>query len=365
MLPTKVKAWLSRFKKYYFTYGNGFWHFTYNQSSPETLVDSFKDLPFVQHSLERQSVMASMPVQEGGFYYRKLEEGCWIIYSKVRYKLNVAYDLFYEQGSDNDYYMLGLNNIANSARVPSSFRVGQVNFTNRSWSLAKPRVVSRCLNFKGDDCLYLTLFFNEDWLQRNLAAPFREAGLEGFLQSGNDHIILPLAQADAPQVEAAGQGAEHWFARFDTAMSLVGEPQPVDMVHLRQEVLALAQDFCAACRSNPEAAAGDKSLAHADWFGLNKVAHHLNTHLFGKFPGIDSLSEQFDIAPTSLKTGFRQLFGHSPYQYFREKQMLVARTLLLDHDVQIRKVAETMGYSSESKFSTAFKKHLGILPSEL
>ena len=100
MLSDKVKNWLSQFKHYYFTYSKGFYHLPCNASSPQTLVDSFSRMPFVKHSKEKQYVGSNNPFCEGGFYYHKLEEGCWILYSKMRYKTNVAYDLM--DKSEND-----------------------------------------------------------------------------------------------------------------------------------------------------------------------------------------------------------------------------------------------------------------------
>lgn len=52
-------------------------------------------------------------------------------------------------------------------------------------------------------------------------------------------------------------------------------------------------------------------------------------------------------------------------RYFREAQMDLAKELLLENQLLIKEIAYKFGYESTGKFSAAFKKYQGILPSEL
>lgn len=74
------------------------------------------------------------------------------------------------------------------------------------------------------------------------------------------------------------------------------------------------------------------------------------------------------LAKTSAlsRSGFFERFartvGRSPMEYLLAWRMAVARDLLRRHEVGIAEVAERVGYSSASTFSTAFSRHVGQPP---
>jgi AraC-like DNA-binding protein len=49
-------------------------------------------------------------------------------------------------------------------------------------------------------------------------------------------------------------------------------------------------------------------------------------------------------------------------EYLLAWRMAVAKDLLRRHDLDIGEVAERVGYSSSSTFSTAFSRHVGAPP---
>ncbi len=65
-----------------------------------------------------------------------------------------------------------------------------------------------------------------------------------------------------------------------------------------------------------------------------------------------------------LKRGFRLLFGTSAIQYVRQLRMEYAQTLLRSSSALIEEVSTRVGYRYPNHFSTAYKKHFGMLPSQ-
>ena len=57
--------------------------------------------------------------------------------------------------------------------------------------------------------------------------------------------------------------------------------------------------------------------------------------------------------------------GQSITEYTQRKRMNVAETLLLNTELPIKEIAESVGYSSASKFSIYYKGYKGKLPSEV
>lgn len=82
-------------------------------------------------------------------------------------------------------------------------------------------------------------------------------------------------------------------------------------------------------------------------------------------PTIPELSLQIGINQCYLKKGFKELFGTTIYDFVQEQRMLKAKKLLSTTDYSVSQVADIIGFSSTSNFSSAFKKHAGIFPSEL
>ncbi|MCV9927853.1 AraC family transcriptional regulator [Flavobacterium sp. LS1R49] len=362
MFQQNLKNWFNQFKQYFFTYSNGFYHLPYSSKSPEALVESFAKYPFVKHNKERQSIYAKTPFCDGGFNYQKLEEGCWIIYSKVRYKANVAFDLIYddpkeEKIEDKGYYMLSLNHITNQVTIDKKIYEKQLCFSNYSWTFFKPKERNCDLNFKGSDNKYITLYFNDEWLQRNLAQNnlFSEGGLTSFIASNEPYIAWPLT---------GNEEVLKNFSHFDDVMNLNGEAASIDFLQLKFSTINLIFDFFRLC-SEQKVMENYSGIDYDDKFNINRVENYLTNHLFDKFPGIAILSAKFKISESKLKSEFKQFFGKPIYKYFQEKQMQLAKELIIENKFLIKEISYKFGYENTSKFSAAFKKHYNILPSDL
>lgn len=79
---------------------------------------------------------------------------------------------------------------------------------------------------------------------------------------------------------------------------------------------------------------------------------------------IDELSRQYPINPTTLKQVFKSVYGTSIAAYVTQCRMTHAAKLLRSTDAPLSEIAHEVGYSSQSKFSAAFKKQHQILPSD-
>ncbi|MBZ8182856.1 helix-turn-helix transcriptional regulator [Oscillatoria salina] len=79
-------------------------------------------------------------------------------------------------------------------------------------------------------------------------------------------------------------------------------------------------------------------------------------------PSLLELAKKAGTNDYKLKIGFRQLFGTTVFGYLRNQRMEQARQLLLEKQMNVSEVAQTVGYSSLSRFSTAFKNYFGITP---
>lgn len=67
----------------------------------------------------------------------------------------------------------------------------------------------------------------------------------------------------------------------------------------------------------------------------------------------------------NLKRNFKIAFGTTVFGYLNQYKMEMAKTMILENDLNIADIASKMGYKYATHFSSAFKKHFGYLPNKL
>lgn len=77
---------------------------------------------------------------------------------------------------------------------------------------------------------------------------------------------------------------------------------------------------------------------------------------------IKEIANQLYISQTKLIEVFKESYHTTPYQYFTNKRIGIAASLLLSSDYSMNEIAEMLNYSDTASFSNAFKKNMGISP---
>ncbi|MFQ6950130.1 MAG: helix-turn-helix transcriptional regulator [Blautia hansenii] len=88
---------------------------------------------------------------------------------------------------------------------------------------------------------------------------------------------------------------------------------------------------------------------------INNLEHRIS---------IETLSKQYLMNPTTLKNMFKSIYGTSIAAHIREHRMEYAAQLLQNSNLSIADIASKVGYDSQSRFSSAFKKQYKMLPKE-
>ena len=96
---------------------------------------------------------------------------------------------------------------------------------------------------------------------------------------------------------------------------------------------------------------------------IRQVHRFLTEHLDSRIT-IEQLSRHFLMNPSTMKELFKAEYGSSIAAHIRQHRMEKASSLLLDTGDSLAQIARAVGYESQSKFSTEFKKVFGMLPSE-
>lgn len=80
---------------------------------------------------------------------------------------------------------------------------------------------------------------------------------------------------------------------------------------------------------------------------------------------IKELSRKVAMNECYLKKGFKAITGKAIHEYTQELRIIKAKQMLQQQGFSVSDVANSLGYSSISHFSTAFKKATGMKPCEL
>jgi len=76
------------------------------------------------------------------------------------------------------------------------------------------------------------------------------------------------------------------------------------------------------------------------------------------------LANRVGTNQTSLKKGFKEVYGLPIFEFIKELKMREAKRLLLETRLLIGDIAEKLGYKNTTHFSAAFKKKFGKSPTE-
>ncbi len=80
---------------------------------------------------------------------------------------------------------------------------------------------------------------------------------------------------------------------------------------------------------------------------------------------VGKYAKQVNLSKDRLSVIFKKHFGLAPYKYQLMLKMNDATDLLLQTDLPIGKIAEKLGFSTQLYFSSAYKKQIGMTPSEM
>lgn len=97
---------------------------------------------------------------------------------------------------------------------------------------------------------------------------------------------------------------------------------------------------------------------------LENVANYLDDH-YAITVSQKVLEKIAMMSGTKLKKLFKQKYQMSIMEYSQRRRMNIAEILLLNSNLKIKEIAEAVGYSSHSKFSTCYKKYKGVYPREI
>ena len=171
-------------------------------------------------------------------------------------------------------------------------------------------------------------------------------------------VIMLTSKSDvANRLEGLENGADAFLAK----------PFDMDELHLTIENLIkgrrhLKGKFSGAQRQvdkleAPEVKGNDELL-------MERIMKSINKNLDDSDFNVETLCSEVGISRAQLHRKMKELTGLSTSEFIRNIRLEQAARLLKEQKINVTQVAYTVGFSNLAHFSTIFRKHFGVAPSE-
>ena len=171
-------------------------------------------------------------------------------------------------------------------------------------------------------------------------------------------VLMLTSKADvANRLEGLERGADAFLAK------------PFNMEELRMNIESLIHNrqrlkgkFSGAQQQTdrveqPEVKGNDELL-------MERIMKVVNKNLSNSDFNVDMLTQEVGISRAQLHRKMKELTGISTSEFIRNIRLEQAARLLKEQKINVTQVAYTVGFSNLAHFSTIFRKHFGVAPSE-
>ncbi len=171
-------------------------------------------------------------------------------------------------------------------------------------------------------------------------------------------VIMLTSKADiGNRLEGLERGADAFL------------PKPFDMeeLHMHIENLIAGRQRLKGKYSGAQEQAGKvevKEVKGNDELLMERVMKAINKNLADSDFNVDALTQEVGISRAQLHRKMKEMTGISTSEFIRNIRLEQAARLLREQKINVTQVAYTVGFSNLAHFSTIFRKHFGVAPSE-
>ena len=97
---------------------------------------------------------------------------------------------------------------------------------------------------------------------------------------------------------------------------------------------------------------------------MERIMKSVNKNLSDSDFNVEMLCQEVGISRAQLHRKMKEMTGISTSEFIRNIRLEQAARLLREQKINVTQVAYTVGFSNLAHFSTIFRKHFGVAPSE-
>ena len=171
-------------------------------------------------------------------------------------------------------------------------------------------------------------------------------------------VILLTSKSDiANRMEGLERGADAFMAKPFNIQEL-----HVLVNSLISNVLRLKGKFSGAQQQSGRLET--KAIKGNDEVLMEHVMKAISKNLDDGEFGVDNLAKEVGLSRTHLQRKMKELTGLNVAEFIRNIRLEQAARLLKEQKINVSQVAYSVGFSNLAHFSTVFKKHFGLTPTE-
>ena len=103
-----------------------------------------------------------------------------------------------------------------------------------------------------------------------------------------------------------------------------------------------------------------QKLSRQDIESIQTVASYLGDH-YASDISLECLTQIACMGTTKLKSCFKKYYDCTITEYIQQRRMSQAEYLLAYTDLSVGQIAQTIGYSTSSRFAELFRKSTGVI----
>ena len=97
---------------------------------------------------------------------------------------------------------------------------------------------------------------------------------------------------------------------------------------------------------------------------MKRIMKSINEHVSDPEFNVERMSEEIGLSRAQLHRKMKEITGISSSEFIRNIRLEQAAKLICEGKINITQVAYAVGYNNQTHFSTVFKKHYGMSPTE-
>ena len=170
-------------------------------------------------------------------------------------------------------------------------------------------------------------------------------------------VILSSKLELSDRIAGLKQGAEAYVGKPFEINELSSIVRNLIEGRKKLERKVLEEEEMVGSKIIPNVKGNDESLMER----VNKI---LEERIDEEDMNVDRLAEAVGVSRTHLYRRMKERLGINPSDYIRKIRLQKACELLMNDDLDITQIAYALGFSSQSQFSTTFKRFMGYTPTE-
>jgi signal transduction histidine kinase/ligand-binding sensor domain-containing protein/DNA-binding response OmpR family regulator len=153
------------------------------------------------------------------------------------------------------------------------------------------------------------------------------------------------------------------------ADAYIGKPFDMEELHvvinnLIKNMLRLKGKFSGAQHQEGKMDNINEEIVGNDELLMQRIMKSINKNLSNSEFNVDMLANDVGLSRAQLHRKMKDMTGIATGEFIRNLRLDQAAKLLKDNKVNITQVAYSVGFNNQTHFSTVFRKHFGMSPSE-